>query len=426
MWRRIRRDVVLLGAGNIAVVIAQLGFRSILITALVPAAYGRLSLILSIYNTVWIIGASGLPNTVARYIAMRTPMDDSAIIRAAVRAGILPTAIAAAIVTVVAGVLLNSPWACLFAAIGLSSLVYQLLTMGILRGRGYTGRAASVMPIAALAEVSPLAFLWLSGLGVTPLDAFGVFCAGNLIGLLAGVVLTKQTAHQGRASSPTEANIAEAPSVRELLGFSMWLGAATIGIAMLPLIVRSAAALDSYTTVAVIDVALVILAIPQRLGSVVVLAVTTHASRALGDGGVTPTIARRESVMATAPFLLAAVVVASTPLVGWIFTALGRPAYSRSADYLALALLAGPARILYGLVQGVLIAHGQGRFLAISTLWTTASASAMIFAAVALGSTEIAFAVFVAAFWVIYLIGRARVERLAGRPLATITDVVVT
>jgi O-antigen/teichoic acid export membrane protein len=425
MWRRIRRDVVLLGAGNVAVVVAQLGFRSILIAALVPADYGRLSLILSIYNTVWIIGASGLPNTVARYIAMRTPMDDSAIIRAAVRAGAWPTGVAAAIVTAVAGVLLHSPWACLFAAVGLSSLVYQLLTMGILRGRGYTGRAAAVMPMAALAEVAPLALIWLSGVGVTPLDAFGVFCAGNLVGLLAGVALTRQTAPRQRALG-AERDSVEAPSARELLGFSMWLGAATIGVALLPLIVRSAAALDSYTTVAVIDVALVILAIPQRLGSVVVLAVTTHASRALGDGGVTQTIARRENAVAIAPFLLAAVIVAFTPIVGWVFAALGRPAYASSADYLALALLAGPARILFGLAQGVLIAHGQGRFLALSTLWTTTIASAMIFVAVALGSTELAFAVFVAAFWVMYLLGRARVERLAGRPLARMTDVAVT
>jgi O-antigen/teichoic acid export membrane protein len=412
MWRRIRRDVVLLGAGNVAIAIAQLCFRSILIAALVPADYGRLSLILGIYNTVWIIGASGLPNSVARYIAIRAPMDDSAIIRSAALAGAWPTIVATVIVAAVSGILLKSPIACLFAAIGLSSLVYQLLTMGILRGRGYVGRAASVMPIAAIAEVTPLAILWRSGIGVTPLSAFVVFCLGNLIGLLAGIFFMIGTTPRGDEASSNDQPLERAPSARQLLGFSMWLGAATAGVAILPLIIRVAAVLDSYTVVAVIDVAIVLISIPQRVGSVVVMAVTTHASRALHHGGKTLTISRRENLIAIVPFVLAALIVAFTPVVGWLFDALGRPEYSRSTDYLALALLAGPARILYGLVQGVLIAHGEGRFLAINSLSIATVASGMIFLAVALGSTIVAFAVFVTAFWAMYITGLVRVNRL--------------
>src|ERR1700722_6191859 len=83
IWRSIRRDVVLLGSGSMATVLTQLVFRSILIAALVPAGYRRLSLVLSIYNTVWIIGASGLPNGVARYVALIAPADDSSIVRSA-------------------------------------------------------------------------------------------------------------------------------------------------------------------------------------------------------------------------------------------------------------------------------------------------------------------------------------------------------
>jgi O-antigen/teichoic acid export membrane protein len=410
IWRHIRRDLLLLGAGNAGTVVAQLAFRFILIAALIPADYGRLSLILAIYNTVWVVGASGLPSSVARHIAVIAPADDSAIIRTAIRAGAGPIVIATVLVATVSGVLLNSSLAFLFAAMGLPSLVYSLLAMGVLRGRGRMGSAASILPIAAIGEVLPLAILWSSGIGVTPLSAFGVFCFGNALGLLTGCLLVRRT-------SPRRAPIVvsateEAPSARELLGFSMWLGAATAGVAILPLIMRSAAVLDSYTTVAMVDVAIVLLAIPQRIGTVILLAVVPHASRALGRGGVSLTISRRENLAMIIPFLLAAALVAFTPVVGWLFDALGRPVYARGSGYLALALVAGPVRILYGIVEGLLIAHGDGRFLAVTALSITAAASGMIFAATALGSTFAAFALFVLAYWAIYLCSHARMRRL--------------
>jgi O-antigen/teichoic acid export membrane protein len=410
IWRHIRGDVLLLGAGNVGTVIAQLVFRSILIVALVPAGYGRLSLILSVYNTVWIIGASGVPSAVARYIALIAPADDAGIVRSAVRAAALPTVLAAAAVAAVSGVLLDSPLASLFAVCGLASLVYSLLAMGILRGRGRMGASASILPIAAVAEAGPLVLIWLLGVGVTAQSAFGLFCMGNVVGLIAGVFLTRRTAP--RRMSDAVLPEMDAPSARELLGFSMWLGAATIGVAMLPLLVRSAAALDSYTVVAMIDIAIVLLSIPQRVGTVILMAVVPHATRAINGEGLRLTISRRENVALAAPFALAAAIVAFTPIVSWLFDALGRPTYAQSAGYLALALLAGPARILYGVVEGVLIAHGEGRFLAAMALSITVVASGIIFAAAAVGRPMVAFAVFVAALWAIYLAGLARIVRL--------------
>jgi O-antigen/teichoic acid export membrane protein len=208
------------------------------------------------------------------------------------------------------------------------------------------------------------------------------------------------------------------PSARELLGFSMWLGLATVGVAVMPLVMRFAAAFDSYSVVATIDVALVLLSIPQRVGTVIVQAVIPHATRALGKKDVTLTISRREHVIMIAPFVVAAIIVAFTPIVGTVFGLLGRPGYAKGAEYLALALLAGPARILYGLVQGILVAHGDGRFLARNSLSITVIASVLIFALAALGSTVGAFGVFVVACWAVYLVGLARVHRFgpAGQP----------
>lgn len=421
IWRRVRRDVVLLGAGSMGTVAAQLVFRSILITVLVPAAYGRLSLILSIYNIVWIIGASGLPNGVARYIAAIAPADDSAIVRSAFRAGVWPTLIAAAVVAAASSIILNSSLAFVYGAIGLSCLVYAVITTGILRGRGRIGSATSIMPIGGAGEVVLLLVLLASGLSVTPLSAFGVFCLGNVIGLIAGISLTMRTDPR-RASSPvtlTKNGLIAVPSTRQLLGFSMWLGAATVGIAILPLTVRLAAALNSYTVVAIVDVALVLLSIPLRMGSVIVSAVIPHATRALNKGDKNITISRREHLIVIVPFVLGALIVFLTPVVEWLFDSLGEPAYAESAVYLALALLAGPARVLYGLAEGVLVAHGEGRFLAFNSLSIAAVASGAIFLAAALGSMVIAFALFVVACWAVYLCGLRRIKRLNSGLVST-------
>jgi O-antigen/teichoic acid export membrane protein len=420
LWRRVRRDVVLLGAGSTGIVIAQLFFRSILVIALAPTAYGRLSLILSVYNTIFIIGASGLPNSVARYISISSRTEDAAIVRSAIWAGAWPTAIAAVIVASVAAALLGSPPAFVFAAIGLSSLVYSLLTTGILRGRGRIVLAASVLPIAAAGEVIPLAVLWLSGLGVTPLSAFGVFCLGNLIGLVVGILCVVRTSPRvGDVDPSAEAGLGSVPSSRELLGFSLWLAAATIAVAIMPLIMRSIAVIDSYTVVAVIDVALVLLSIPQRVGAVIVQAVIPHATRALRDGNVGLTISRREHVTLIVPFALLAAAIAFTPIVGWGFSLLGRPGYAKSAPYLALALLAAPPRILYGLVQGILVAHGEGRFLARNAWGITIIAAAAMLVATLLGSTFAAFAMFVIACWAIYLNGLRRIRHMTAAETAS-------
>lgn len=414
VWRHIRRDVLLLGAGNAGTVVAQLAFRLILVAALVPADYGRLSLILAIYNTVWVIGASGLPSSVARHIATIAPADDSAIVRTAIRAGIAPIVIATLAVAGASAVLLKSPLAFACAALGLPGLVYSLLAMGILRGRGRMGLAAAILPIAALAEVLPLLGLW-SFKGITALSAFVVFCFGNVAGLIAGVVFARRSSPRRSQTAIVADASRECPTVRELIGFSMWLACATAGVAALPLIMRAVAALDSYTTVAMVDVAIVLLGVPQRLGTVILLAVVPHASRVLKHGRESLTISRRENLALTVPFAIAAAAVAFTPVVGWLFGALGRPLYAKGAGYLALALLAGPARILYGLAEGLLIAHGEGRFLALTALSVTAAASAAILAAVVFHHTLVAFALFALAYWAIYLGSQARINRLAAR-----------
>ena len=194
----------------------------------------------------------------------------------------------------------------------------------------------------------------------------------------------------------------------------MWLGLATSAVAAMPLFMRFAAVLDSYTVVAIVDIALVFLSIPQRVGTVIVSAVIPHVTRSIGKDDLNLMLSRREHAVIVLPFVLAAVLLAFTPVVGWLFDALGRPEYQKDVNYLALALLAGPARILYGVVQGVLAAHGEGRFMALSALAICGLASAAIVISCALGSTLIAFGVFVIACWTIYLNGLARINGLTS------------
>jgi O-antigen/teichoic acid export membrane protein len=414
IWRRVRHDVILLGAGNTGVVLAQIGFRGILIAALAPSAYGRLALILSLYNTITIISASGLPNSAARYLSAGSPSDDRAIVRSAARAGLWPTLIAAALTAIASAMLLGSAVAAVFAVLGLSSLVYSLLTTGILRGRGKVALAASIMPVAAFSEVAILGGAWAGGLSITPVSAFSVFCFGNVVGLLIGATLVFRTRPRW-VSSAHRALSGHIPTAREFLTFSLWLSVATTAIAAMPLVMRFAATLDSFTVVAIVDITLVFLSIPQRVGTVIVSAVVPHATRAIGEKSSYLTISRREHLIMIVPFALVAVLVAATPLIGWLFDVIGRPQYGTSADYLALALLASPARILYGLVEGVLVAHGESRFLAFNALATTTLASGVIFAVTALGDTTLAFAVFALAAWTIYLVGIVRIRQLERR-----------
>jgi O-antigen/teichoic acid export membrane protein len=413
IWRRVRRDFAVLGAGSLGIVLAQLAFRSILIVVLVPAEYGRLSLVLSVYNTAMLIGVSGLPDTAARYISLHGSHSDAAIVRAALRAAAWPTIAASAAMALIAGSILHSPVAGLAGAIGLAGMVYSLLALGILRGRHRLLPAAAIMPAAAATEVLLLASAWRSGISISSDLAFGFFCFGNVVSVSLAALFIYRTRPRLEGGGDREVF---RPSVRELLGFSLWLTTATVGIAAMPLVMRFAAAFDSYTVVATVDVALVLLSLPQRVGSVMVSAVIPHASRDSAEGRVGVTISHREHLYLALPFLALAAIVAFTPLVEIAFDAIGRPAYAASATYLALALLASPARVLYGLVQGVLTGHGEGRFLAANATVVTVTASGLIFAIAAAGSIVGAFAVFVVACWAVYLNALRRIQRISRRP----------
>lgn len=406
------KDVLLLGAGNVGYAVGQLVFRSILIVTLVPAEYGRLTLLLSIYNTVWLVATGGLPDGVARHLAIARPEQDAATTHAVFKATLWPTAIGALAMGGISAVMLDSVWAGFVGAIGLASLVYASVTIGILRGRLRIGAASSVMPVTALGEALPLAALVMLGLGVTTLSAFSAFCLGNVVGLAVGLALVIKTKPAVEAEQERPGSII---TPRQLLGFSFWLAIAATGMALLPLAARLAASLDSYLEVAIVDIALVVFAVPQRLGALMVAAMAPHASRSIHFKGAAHRISRREQLLTVAPFLIAAAVLAFTPLVSTVADAIGRPEYSRCGTYLSLVMLAGPARVLYGVAAGILIGHADAKFLALTVTAVTICAATLMFAAAALGEVTVAFAVLIPAFWAIYLILLYRLDHLDAR-----------
>jgi O-antigen/teichoic acid export membrane protein len=418
IWRHVRRDALLLGFGSIGIVVAQMAFRSVALAALPASEYGRLTLVLSLYNTVMIIGASGLPNSAARYVSAVAPHDDEPVVASARRAALLPVVIATVATAALSAILLHSLAAAAVSCIGLPSLVYSLLAGGILRGRHHLVAAAAIQPVAAATQVALLVAVVASGYAVGPLDAFVVFCFGNLIGFGLGAQLvrrsriTRRLSHEVLRSPALDAPSPRIPTPREFLAFSMWLASATVAITLLPLVMRAVAALDSYTVVAVIDVALVLLTIPQRVGAVIVQAVIPHATRAAKQGGATISITWTEHLWLVIPFVMLAVVLAVTPAVTAFFDWVGKPEYGQSADYLAIAVLAAPARILYGVVQGVLVAHGEGRFIALNAWFVTGLAGLVMLALALIGGMVGAFATFSVACWVIYLSGFHRTRRI--------------
>jgi O-antigen/teichoic acid export membrane protein len=313
---------------------------------------------------------------------------------------------------------LETPVAGLFGAIGIVTVIYSSLAAGVLRGRRHVPSAASIMPVAAFCEVATLAAFWLSGVGVTTLSAFGSFCLGNVIGLAFAVALTVRTAPRNIQLAGLSDHV---PTARRLLGFSLWLAAAAGGLSILPLVLRSAAALDSYTQVAVVDIALLVFMIPQRIGAIVALAVIPHASRAVRRGANVLRITNRQQVLVAVPFAILALVMLVTPSLEWFFDAIGRPEYNKSTTYIALVMLAGPARVLYGIVAGVLIGHGEGRFLGLNVMAGVVIGATGIAVAALLGSTAAAIIAFVAAVWLMYLVALARFNRLSPahrKPLA--------
>jgi O-antigen/teichoic acid export membrane protein len=268
------------------------------------------------------------------------------------------------------------------------------------------------MPVAALAELLLLACLLLPffGLRLTEVSAFGTFCFGNVIGLAFAAMVVVRTTPRARADQTAAV---ETPSGRQLLGFSLWLAGAAAGIAALPLIMRLAAALDSYTQAAIVDLALVIFNVPQRAGSIIAMAVIPHASQAAGKERMALRLTRPQQAIAVVPFVALAIVFAATPVMEWLADAIGRPEYEQSAKYAALVMLAGPARVLYGLSTGILIGHGRARFLCLTVLTVLILSSAVIIVTASQGDTLVAFGVFVAAIWALYLVTFSRAQKLS-------------
>jgi len=400
--RALARDLGFLGAGMMLFAVQQLLFRTLALATLPASDYGRLSLVLSVYGVVILVGAMGMPDVIVRTLAPLRPEnvdDEIAAINAAIRASAGPTMLAAALAAGVALAVLQEPLSAVLVALGVTCWVYSLVAAGVFRGRGQVRRAASVQPLAGamqcLGAIGLAAFEALS-----TSTAIAVFVLGHFTALGVSarwLVRDNQSinAYIGRPPSTPD----HAPIPADLLRASAWLGAGMFLTAMLPVVIRAAAALDSYATVAAVDVALTLVAMFQRLGGIVLQALLPHHARATKFNASSPAVSLRVALLTSAPFLLLGLVASSTSAPSDLLSLVGASELTEVGPYLGLALLAAPSRLLYGVAQSRLIARDEPHFLAMNALTTTGAGAVMILALAQSGSVLAAFACFAAMSW---------------------------
>src|SRR2546423_1378121 len=66
MWRRVGRDSLILVGSQLGLVVFQLAYRGLAIHDVSVSNYGRVGLLLAIFNGVTVIGAYGVPTSTAR------------------------------------------------------------------------------------------------------------------------------------------------------------------------------------------------------------------------------------------------------------------------------------------------------------------------------------------------------------------------
>lgn len=403
MWRQVGRDTLILSASVLALVPLQAAFRLLSIHYLDVSTYGRVVLLISVFNTAFVL-TFGIPPAAARLAARsRGQGSDRRILVVLGQALALPTALASIAILVATLVIDGSTMAAAGGVVGMVMLAVSIVAAAYLRGKGRIWHAAAVQPANGIAQLVVLALP--AAFGFRPGSAWVLFSfyLGNVVAGLLGVVLLstaigRQPAVEGAQDVDPDAN------PRSVLSFSAWMTAAALAISMLLLLPRIALAIGSYKEVAFLDLALVLYTIPQRLTSALVLAVIPNAAKA-----------QHERVRVVIPSRLDAAIVASAVLVlagalWWsdavprILDAIGIGGYAAAEPILLILLLALPAEVLFGINSALLQAFGRSRDLAYMTVGALLFMLALTPLGIAFGGTKFFAALVAIAYWLLYLV----------------------
>jgi O-antigen/teichoic acid export membrane protein len=412
-WSRIGRDSAIFGGGAMAMVAMQAVFRLVAIHDLPKADYGRVALLITLFNYALVLGNFGIPSIASRLAARTRHESGSALLASLGRASLLPCAAASLGLAGVTFLVVGSPAIALMTAAGMPAMVISTVAAGFLRGRGSTWRAGSIQPANAAAQLVFLLALTGLGIGVGTGWVLVAFYAGNACAFAYAVVLLVPFLRR-----PAQRSADQLAEPRAILSVSAWLAVATLGVYGLAVVPRVALAPVSYDDVATFDVALLVYTIPQRLVASMVIAVVPLAASVQLRRARLAVPALSDALTVTLAFLALDAVLWSTHALRTLFLAIGLGEYAAAEHLVLIVLLAAPAEFLFGLNSGLLQGFGRTRRLAYTTCTVLGVTSAAVPVAVLLGTSYLA-GLLVLAYWALYLASRPllRSEEVVNRPL---------
>jgi O-antigen/teichoic acid export membrane protein len=384
--------------------VLQAAFRLLAIHDLSIESYGRVALLLSIFNFSLIFANSGVPAAAARLGARSTGLTRGRdVLVAALKAAIIPALAASFAVGLTTFALTNSTGLAVVCGAGMLPMVVSGVYAAFIRGRGFVWSSASVQPMNVLAQLLVLLAISASGVSVGVGAVMISFCIGNV----AAWVLSLVYIGRWRRRSVHEPDSAPDPQVGpwRVLAFAAWLSLAQAALFGLAIIPRVALAHVSYAMVASFDLALLLYAIPQRLTASLVMALIPHAAARQVAGSRITLPATSDAVIVMIAFALCDAILWWSHALSDVLNAVGLVHYSGAEPIVLIMLLAVPAELFFGIDAAVLEAFGRARSLAwlVLTVFGLSAIAALV--AMHAGPNYLAL-VLVVDYWALFLASR--------------------
>jgi O-antigen/teichoic acid export membrane protein len=399
MWRRIARDSIVLGGSALLMAALQVAFRLLAVHALSVSAYGRVGLLIGVFNFAAIFGTFSVPIAAARLAAQSEGLASGLrVMSITLRASAIPSLASsigfAAVVFAVTG---SSSLAAL-SALGVVPMVVSIVLAGFLRGKGNVVQAAVVQPVNTLAQLLALLLVVMSHSTTTAGWVLGSFYLGNLAAFAVAAVFIRgwiAGSHGTPVDPPRDG------TARDVIRFSTWLTVSNLALIGLTVTPRAVLARLSYQDVAYLDLGLLIYSIPQRLTSSLVLALVPVVARREARGGPVSAPAIGDFLAITGALFAVDALVWQTHLLPAALRAAGLARYSGAENVLLIVLLGAPAELFFSVNSGLLQATGRSRRLASLTAPVLLASLVLASVLAPLGATWLA-GLLALDYWVLY------------------------
>jgi O-antigen/teichoic acid export membrane protein len=401
MWRRVGRHSVVFTGSAVVMAVLQVAFRMVAVSGLTVSDYGRVALLLSVFNVALVVGHFSVPIAAVRLAALSGPRArDPLLLRRLASSATLPAVVASLIVAAAGLAFTHDPSAAMLAALGMPPMVGAVIGAGYLRGKGLVGASALVQPANALAQLAVLAGVYLVRDRIDLVTVVAAFTVGNFAATaLAVFFMVRWSRRASSTSAPTVS------SAREIVHFSAWLTTANIGIYVFTVAPRLDLLVGSYREVAFFDLALLLYTLPSRLTASFVTALIPVATDVRSRG-------ERVVVPSRLDLVVLGLVTAAIDLVLWlagvphrVLEIFGLRAYDSSAGLLLILLLGVPGELFFALHSALFQAFAMPRRLAL-VVWATALPFLLLGPLAASVSPSILAVLLVAAYWALGLVAR--------------------